>query len=145
MFLHPPNAPFSIDVTLLGMSIVTKSLHPEKAPLPIIVTSWGITVFLHPRIILFVYVSIIALQLPRESYLAFFSSTRIDSKAPTEEKAKSPICKTDLGIVSDFKLMYENAPLPIVIIPSDKVKSERLTQSANASLPIVVTEEIITL
>ena len=56
-----------ISVTELGMSIETRSLHPINDSAPIDVTVLGIIVFLHPLINLFVAVSIIALQLLRES------------------------------------------------------------------------------
>jgi hypothetical protein len=47
----------------VGISILTNPLRPEKAPTPIVTTTSGITVFLHPKINAFVFLSIIALQL----------------------------------------------------------------------------------
>jgi hypothetical protein len=54
---------------------VVRFLHPAKAPAPIPTTESGITVFLQPEIRIFVAVSIIALQLSRESYTVFSGST----------------------------------------------------------------------
>ena len=53
-------------VTLLGMHMEVR-LQPPKALPPMLVTLLGITVFLQPVINVFVAVSIIALQLSRES------------------------------------------------------------------------------
>ena len=75
--------------------------HSEKAPFPIDVTLLGIVVFLHPIINVLDDVSIIALQLLRESYLAFPSSTTMDIKPPQPEKASSPMLVTLLGMVID--------------------------------------------
>ena len=62
----------------------------------------GITVFLQPVINVFVDVSIIALQLSRESYTIFPDSTIIDSKSIQPEKAPLPMLLTLLGIVMLF-------------------------------------------
>ena len=43
--------------TFLGISILTNPLRPEKAPTPIVTTTSGITVFLHPKINVFVFLS----------------------------------------------------------------------------------------
>jgi hypothetical protein len=55
-------------ITLLGSVIDVRSLQPEKAFLPMLVTLLGMVVFLHPAINVFEAVSIMALQLSRESY-----------------------------------------------------------------------------
>ena len=54
-------------VTLFGMVMEFKPRQPLKAPLPIDVTLFGIIVFLHPAINVLDDVSIMALQLSRES------------------------------------------------------------------------------
>ena len=56
-----------MDVTLSGIIIEVSSSQQENAKSPIDVTLSGIIVFLQPLISLFVDVSIIALQLLRES------------------------------------------------------------------------------
>ena len=73
-------------VTLLG--IVTE-VKPEQAKAfsPMLVTLLGITVVLHPKCSVFVAVSIIALQLFRESYTGFSSSTTIEVKPEHQAKA----------------------------------------------------------
>lgn len=42
MLLHPPKAPLSIVVTLLGIMMLTSDPHPQKAPFSIQVTLFGI-------------------------------------------------------------------------------------------------------
>lgn len=42
MLLHPPKAPLSIVVTLLGIMMLTSDPHPPKAPFSIQVTLFGI-------------------------------------------------------------------------------------------------------
>ena len=64
-----------IDVTELGMEIEVIPVHLSNAYSPIEVTVLGIIVLLHPEISVFVAVSIIALQLSRESYTGFAVST----------------------------------------------------------------------
>ena len=79
------------------------------------VTELGIIVFLQPAISSFVEVSIIALQLSRESYFLLLFSTIIEVKPLQNKNASSPIVATELGIVIDVKpLQYENALEPIV-------------------------------
>jgi hypothetical protein len=56
-----------IDVTLLGIVTEVRPEQPSKALLPMDVTLLGITVPLHPINKVFDDVSIIALQLSRES------------------------------------------------------------------------------
>ena len=51
--------------------------HPRKASWYMLVTEFGIIVFLQPAISVFDAVSIIALQLLRESYLLFPDDTVI--------------------------------------------------------------------
>ena len=54
-------------VTLLGNVSSVNSLHQPKAESPMLVTPLGMTLFLHPTINVLVSVSIIELQLSRES------------------------------------------------------------------------------
>jgi len=69
-----------MDVTLLGMSMEVKPEQFWKALLPMDVTLLGITVVEHPRINSLVAVSIMALQLLRESYLLLPFSTMTEVK-----------------------------------------------------------------
>ena len=65
--LQPENALLLMLVTLEGIWMEVKPLQPWNAPPPMLVTLLGIMVFLHPAINAFEAVSIIALQLFRES------------------------------------------------------------------------------
>ena len=80
-----------------------KPLQPEKAYSPIEVTELGMIVLLHPAISVFVEVSIIALQLSRESYFVFPLSTTIEVKPEQPEMAARPIEVTELGMVTEVK------------------------------------------
>ena len=53
--------------TLLGNVSSVKPVQPSKAESPMLVTLFGMTLFLHPAIKVLVAVSIIELQLSRES------------------------------------------------------------------------------
>ena len=75
-----PKALSPIDVTELPMVTEVKPEQPQKALSPIVVTEPGIMVFLQPLIKVLVAVSIIALQLLRESYFVFPLSTTIEVK-----------------------------------------------------------------
>ena len=61
------NANLPIEVTELGISMLVKPLQPENAEEPMVVTELGMVVFLQPKISLLPVVSMIALQLLRES------------------------------------------------------------------------------
>ena len=71
-------APMPIIFTPSGMVIVVSLLHSEKAFMPMDITLLGIRVLMHPLISVLVSVSIIALQLSRESYLGLSEDTAID-------------------------------------------------------------------
>ena len=72
-------------VTLLPMVMEVKLVQLENAELPMLVTLLGITVVLNPAISSFLAVSIIALQLSRESYTLFSESTCIVFKLEQPE------------------------------------------------------------
>ena len=98
------------------MEIEVKPMHPLNALSPIDVTELGIIVFLHPKISVFVAVSIIALQLSRESYLLLPLSTVIDVKLGQATKNALPIEVTELEIAIEVKLEQpRNARLPIEV------------------------------
>ena len=64
---QPENAYIPMLVTLLGMVMEVRPEQYSNARPPMLVTLLGIIVFLHPEIKVLVAVSIIALQLERES------------------------------------------------------------------------------
>ena len=81
-----------------------------------LVTELGITVFLHPTINVFVFVSIIALQLSRESYFVFPDSTSIVVRPEQSENAELPMLVTEFGIVTLVKLEQpEKAEPPMLV------------------------------
>ena len=91
-------------------------MQPQKALPPIDVTELGIIVLLHPTRRALLSVSIIALQLLRESYLGFPFSTTIDVKPEQPLKALMPIDVTELGMVTDVKpVQPKKAWSPIVV------------------------------
>ena len=65
-----------------------------------LVTESGMTVDLQPHISVFVAVSIIALQLSRESYREFPEATLILVRPVQPEKAEIPILVTESGMVT---------------------------------------------
>ena len=66
--VQPLKALWPMVVTVLGMEIEVRLVSPENAEVPISMTDKGIIVFLHPAIKVLEAVSIMALQLLRESY-----------------------------------------------------------------------------
>jgi hypothetical protein len=66
---QPKNALLPMEVTELGMLMLVKPMRPSNALFPIEVTELGITVFSQPTINLLLSLSMMALQLLRESYL----------------------------------------------------------------------------
>ena len=65
--VQPLNASLPIVVTELGIVILVNPVQPLNASLPMEVTELGITVFWQPKISVLLAVSMMALQLPRES------------------------------------------------------------------------------
>ena len=65
--LQPLKATSPMLLTLLGNVSSVKPLQPSNAKSPMLVTLLGMTLFLHPTINVLVSVSIIELQLSRES------------------------------------------------------------------------------
>ena len=76
--LQPEKADSPIDVMLLGMMTEMRLLHPKKAKEAMDVTLLGMVVFLQPCIKVLLAVSIIALQLSRESYFVLPLSTLME-------------------------------------------------------------------
>jgi hypothetical protein len=74
--------------------------------LPMDVTLLGMTVFLQPAIRALDDVSMMALQLSRESYFALPVSTTIEVKPLQRRKAVSPMDVTLLGMVTEVKPLH---------------------------------------
>ena len=101
---QPEKAELEILVTF---SPIVTEVSPEqsaKARSPIEVTELGMVVFLQPTIKLFVDVSIIALQLLRESYVLLFLSTTKEVSPEQSRKAHEPMDVTELGMVNEVRL-----------------------------------------
>ena len=90
-------------VTLLGMVTDVRLLQPKNAPLPMAVTLLGITVVSQPRIKVLEAVSIMALQLLRESYFVLPFSTTMDVRPLQPLNAQLPMAVTLLGIVMEVR------------------------------------------
>ena len=105
-------------VTLLGM---VTDFRPEQllnAWDPMLVTLLGIIVFLHPIINSLLEVSIIALQLLRESYLLLPFSTTKEVRSEQPENAFCPMLVTLLGMVTEVRPPHpRNALLPMLVTP----------------------------
>ena len=78
-------------VTAAGISMFARPVQPENAYLPMVVTVDGITVFMQPVIIVLLAVSMMALQLPRESKAVFPLATVIDVSPAQLPKGDMPI------------------------------------------------------
>ena len=65
--VHSKNAPTWMELTELGIVILDNPEQPTNAPVPIVVIEFGMTVFMQPVINVLLDVSMMALQLSRES------------------------------------------------------------------------------
>jgi len=142
---QPENANSSIVVTELGITICLKDEHPEKALCPIDSTESGMTVFAHPAIIEFVAVSIIALQLFRESYMGLSGKTTIFSNLVQCEKELLPtfIIYFEITISCNDEQPVK-AKSSIVVTESGMAICCKDEQPLKELLPIFVTESGIT-
>jgi len=86
-------------VTLLGMVMDVRLEQSWNALSPMLVTLLGMVVFLQPAISVLLAVSIIALQLSRESYFVFPDSTFMEVSKEQPENAADPMLVTLLGMV----------------------------------------------
>ena len=103
-------------VTLLGIVTLVIPMQPEKAEFPMLVTPSGIVVLLHPAISVLVFLSIIALQLLRESYILFSSLTTMLVRPLQPSNALCPMLITLLGISMFVRLLQpSNALCPMLI------------------------------
>ena len=86
-------------------------------------------VFIHPRIKVLDFVSIMALQLSLLSYFVFPFSIIIEVRASQPSKAYSPILVTEFGIVIEVRLeQYPKALSPILVTEFGIVIEGRLEQ-----------------
>jgi len=114
-------------VTLSGIKMEVRLVQLEKAEEPMLVTLFGIVVFGQPAIRVFVPVSIIALQLSRESYTLFSDSTTMEFKLLQPPKALKPMLVTLSGMVKEVRLMQpENADVPMLVTLLGMVMEVRL-------------------
>ena len=74
--------------------------HPLNARLPMAVTELGMTVFLQPTTNVLVAVSMMPLQLLRESYFVLPDSTIMFVRLVQPEKAEEPMEVMELGMVT---------------------------------------------
>ena len=82
-------------VTELGMVTLVRPEQPENASLPMLVTVLGIKEFIHPAIKMFEAVSMIALQLSRESNFKLPVSTTILVRPEQSKNAELPMLVTE--------------------------------------------------
>lgn len=89
MLLHPPKAPLSIVVTLLGIMMLTSDPHPQKAPFSIQVTLFGILMLVRQE------------QWQKASFPIYVTLSGILMLVSDlhHEKAKFPIFVTLFGIL----------------------------------------------
>ena len=104
-----------------------------------IVTLLGIRVFLHPNINVFVSVSIIALQLLRESYFVFPVSILIDVRY-SDEKANSSMFVTLLGMMTEFRPLQapKASPPMLITLLGIVIEVRPLPQKAMASMLVTL-------
>ena len=105
------------------------------------VTELGIVVFLQPAINVLVAVSIMALQLLRESYFGLSLATEIEARLEQSSNARSPMVVTELGMLMLVSPEQpENASSPMEVTELGMLMLVRLEQPENASSPMEVTE-----
>lgn len=114
--VQPMKAFQLISVTLLGMVIEVMLVQLMKASSPMEVTLLGITVFLQPTRSSLVDVSMMALQLFRESKTLLLESTVIDAKAEQPEKVEPLIMVTLLGIVTEVRFVHLSNALTEIVV-----------------------------
>ena len=105
-----------------------------------LVTLLGITVFLQPAIIVLEAVSIIELQLLRESYFVLSAETIIDVRPLQCANAPLPMLVTLFGIVmEDIPLHQEKALSSMFVTLFGIVMEVNPLHNVNAQLPMLVT------
>lgn len=114
--LQPLKTVLPIVVTLLGIVIEDNSRHSLNASSPMAVTLLGISVFLQPATKQLLSVSIIALQLLRESYRGLPDTTLMTDRLLLPQKIAFAILETLLGMVTESKFLHQQkAYSPILV------------------------------
>ena len=112
--LVPVNAPTPIEVTELGIVMLVSPLQLPNASSLMDVMEFGMTVFWQPTINELLAVSMMALELLRESYIGLLFATLILVSPLQPENAQLPIEVTELGMsILVSPLQPENADSPI--------------------------------
>ena len=107
--------------------------HPKKALTPIFVTDGGIIEMENPAIKVLLFVSIMALHPPRESYVVFPSATSMSMRPLHQAKAPLPMLVTLEGMVMVVRLLQlKKASSPILTTPLGIVMAVRPMQSEKA-------------
>ena len=128
-------------MTELGIVKLVRPLQPSNAQSPMAVTELGMEVATQPAINVLLAVSMMALQLPRESYVVFPLATTMLVRLAQDPNAPLPMLEVELPIETLVKpLQPLNAWGPMVVTELGIVTSVRDTQRLNASGPMVVTE-----
>jgi len=105
-----------MEVTELVMLMLVRPEQPENALAPMEVTELGMAVFLQPAINVLVAVSIMALQLLRESYFGLSLATEMVARPEQPSNAQPPMEVTELGMLMAVRLEQpENAPMPMEV------------------------------
>ena len=100
----------------LSTTIAVRAEQPWNAYRPMLVTELGIVVDWHPAIRVLVAVSIIALQLSRESNTMLPLSTTMEVREEHLLNARFPMLVTELGIVIEVREEHlENALSPMLV------------------------------
>ena len=90
-------------VTPSGMVTEVRSVQPKNESSPMAIMDGGKVVFLQPVIKVLLSVSIIALQLFRESYAGLPSATEIEVRPLQLEKTPPPMLVTPLGMITEVR------------------------------------------
>jgi len=121
--------------------MAVRLLQPAKATIPMLVTLEGIIVFLHPATNVLVAVSMMALQLFRESYTLFAASTWMAVKLLQPQNAASPMLVTLEGMVMEVRpLQSWKALFPMLVTDFGMLMEVKPLQPQKAKFPMHVTE-----
>ena len=138
--IQPENGPSPRLVTLFGIVMAVRLEHPKKALSPMPVTLLGIIVDEQPAIKLLVAVSMIALQLLRESYTGLPFSTTMETRLEQLRNASFPMLVRLLGIIIEVRPeQYPNAHSPMFVTLLGIVMDVRVLQPRKAESPMLVT------
>ena len=113
---HSENAEVPILVTLLGIFIDVRPKQLWKATVPMLVTLLGMIDVLQPAIRVLLAVSIIALQLSRESYFGFSDATSMDTRFEQPRNTEPPMLVTLFGIVTEVSPEHLSKAEPTILV-----------------------------